>query len=218
MIHNLVLDDNLLHYLAAVQRPHDKLSVELRELTGQLPLHTMLVPAEQGRLLGLLVSLMQARTVLEIGVFTGYSTLCMARALPADGRVIALDISAEWTSLGERYWEKAGVRDRIQLELHPALHTLDQLLDDAAGTVELAFIDADKENYSLYYERCLRLLRPGGLIVLDNTLWSGKVAQPDEQDPETTALRAINASVRDDDRVDAVVLPVFDGLTLARKR
>lgn len=179
----------------------------------------MLVPPEQGQLLGFLVGLLSATTVLEIGVFTGYSTLAMARALPPGGRVVACDVSAEWTGIGRSFWERAGVDDRIQLELRPAVETLDALLDGgAAGTVDLAFVDADKESYSIYFERCLELLRPGGLMVLDNVLWSGKVARPDVSDPETDSLRALNSSLRNDKRIALSTLPVFDGLTLAFKR
>jgi predicted O-methyltransferase YrrM len=219
MIHSLVLDDDIQQYVLDVSLREDDLARELRTATLRLSEHTMLVPPEQGQLLGLLVGLMSATTVLEIGVFTGYSTLAMARALPPGGRVIACDVSAEWTGIGRSFWARAGVADRIQLELRPAVETLDALLaDGAAGTVDLAFVDADKESYSAYFERCLELLRPGGLMVLDNVLWSGKVARQDVSDPETDSLRALNSALRNDKRIDLSMLPVFDGLTLACKR
>jgi O-methyltransferase len=219
MIHSLVLDEEIQRYVTSVSLREDGLARELRLATLQLPDRTMLVPPEQGQLLNLLVSLLSATTVLEVGVFTGYSTLAMARALPAHGRVIACDISEEWTSVARDYWKRAGVDDRIQLELRPAEQTLDRLLADGlAGTVDLAFVDADKESYAIYYERCLKLLRPRGLMVLDNVLWSGKVARPDISDPETDSLRALNALLLSDDRVELSTLPVFDGLTLICKR
>jgi O-methyltransferase len=220
MIHSLVLDEEIQRYVTSVSLREDDLARELRLATLQLPDRTMLVPPEQGQLLNLLVTLLSATTVLEIGVFTGYSTLAMARALPAHGRVIACDISAEWTSVARDYWKRAGVDDRIQLELRPAEQTLDRLLavDGLAGTVDLAFVDADKESYAVYYERCLKLLRPRGLMVLDNVLWSGKVARPGISDPETDSLRALNALLLTDDRIELSTLPVFDGLTLICKK
>jgi predicted O-methyltransferase YrrM len=179
----------------------------------------MLPPPEQTQLIAFLVGLTSATTVLEVGVFTGYTTLAMARALPPHGRVIACDMSAEWADIGRPFWARAGVADRIQLELRPAVETLDALLaNGAAGTVDLAFVDADKENYSAYFRRCLELLRPGGLMVLDNVLWSGNVARPDISDPETDSLRELNSALRDDERVELSMLPVFDGVTLAYKR
>ena len=219
MIHSLVLDDEIQQYVHDVSLREDDLARELRMTTLQLSEHTMLVPPEQGQLMGFLVGLLSAKTVLEVGVFTGYSTMAMARALPPGGRVIACDVSEEWTGIARSFWERAGVADRIQLELRPALETLDALLSDgAADTVDLAFVDADKESYSLYFERCLELLRPGGLMVLDNVLWSGKVARRDISDPETDSLRALNSSLRDDKRVALSTRPVFDGITLAYKR
>ncbi|WP_199444347.1 O-methyltransferase [Umezawaea beigongshangensis] len=219
MIHSLVLDDEIQQYVHDVSLREDDLARELRLITLELSEHTMLVPPEQGQLLGFLVGLLSATTVVEVGVFTGYSTLAMARALPPGGRVIACDVSEEWTDIGRSFWERAGVADRIQLELRPAVETLDALLDSgAAGTVDLAFVDADKESYSVYFERCLELLRPGGLMVLDNVLWSGKVARSDESDPETDSLRALNSALRNDKRVELSTLPVFDGITLAYKR
>lgn len=219
MLQNLMLDDDIQQYVLDMSLREDELARELRTSTLRLFERGMLTPPEQGQLLGLLVRLMNATTVIEVGVFTGYSTLAMARALPAGGRVIACDVNADWAGIGRPIWERAGVADRIRLELRPAVETLDALLaDGAAGTVDLVFIDADKENYGVYFERCLELLRPGGLMVLDNVLWSGKVARPEVSDPETDSLRALNAALRDDPRIELSMLPVFDGLTLAYKR
>ncbi len=219
MIHSLVLDDEIQQYVHDVSLREDDLARELRMTTLRLSEHTMLVPPEQGQLLGFLVGLLSATTVVEVGVFTGYSTLAMARALPPGGRVIACDVSEEWTGIARSFWERAGVADRVELELRPAVETLETLLaGGAAGTVDLAFVDADKESYSRYFELCLELLRPGGLMVLDNVLWSGKVARRDVSDPETDSLRALNSALRDDKRVALSTLPVFDGITLAYKR
>jgi predicted O-methyltransferase YrrM len=215
----LVLDEEIRQYVLDVSLREDEIARELRTATLQVFEHIMAVPPEQGQLLGFLVGLTSATTVLEVGVFTGYSTLAMARALPPGGRLIACDFSEEWVDIGRPFWERAGVADRIQLELRPAVQTLDALLaDGAAGTVDFAFIDADKESYPLYYERCLELLRPGGLMVIDNVLLAGDVARPQINEPETDALRALNAALRDDERVELSMLPVFDGVTLAYKR
>ena len=190
----------------------------LRAETLQQPMSMMLSAPEQGQFLALLAQLIGARKYLEIGVYTGYSTLWVALALPHDGSVLACDVSEKWTAIARRYWEEAGVAERIDLQLAPALETLDRLLAaDQAGSFDFAFIDADKENYPDYYERTLQLLRPGGLMVIDNTLWSGAVADTTRQDPETCAIRALNDLVHADDRVQMSLLPVADGLTLARK-
>ena len=219
MLIHLALDEEIQQYVLDVSLREDEIAGDLRMATSQVFEHAMAVPPEQGQLLGFLVGLMSATTVVEIGVFTGYSTLAMARALPPGGRVIACDFSEEWASIGRPFWERAGVADRIQLELRPAAQTLDSLLaGGAAGTVDLAFIDADKENYPLYFERCLELLRPGGLMVIDNVLWDGNVARPGISDPETDALRELNSALRNDERVELCMLPVFDGVTLVYKR
>ena len=219
MIHSLVLDDEIQQYVLDVSLREDDISRELRAATMRLYQHGMLTPPEEAQLLGFLVRLTAATTVVEVGTFTGYGTLALARALPAHGRVVTCDISAEWAEIGRPFWERAGVADRIRFELGPAVETLDALLaDGAAGTVDFAFVDCDKESYGLYVERCLELLRPGGLLVVDNVLWSGKVARRDVSDPETDSLRALNAALRDDERVELSMLPVFDGLTLVRKR
>lgn len=219
MIHSLELDDEIQQYVLDVSLREDGIARELRKATMGMPARGMLTPPEEAQLLGFLVKLTSATTVVEVGTFTGYATLAMARALPPHGRVITCDISAEWAEVGRPFWERAGVEDRIQLEIRPAVETLDALLaDGAAGTVDFAFIDCNKEGYADYFERCLELLRPGGLLVVDNVLWSGKVARPDISDPETDSLRALNAALHNDKRVELSMLPVFDGLTLAQKR
>ena len=192
----------------------------LRRDTARLPQAPMQIAPEQGRLLAMLVGLLGARRILEVGTFTGYSALAMAEAMGPEGRLLACDLSRAWTTMARHYWRLAGVEDRIELRLGPALETLDALLDSgAAGRYDLAFIDADKTGYDGYYERSLQLLRPGGLVVLDNTLWGGSVARPGaDDDPDARALRALNRKLRDDPRVDPSPLPIADGLTLARKR
>ncbi|MBE1489754.1 O-methyltransferase [Plantactinospora soyae] len=206
-------------YVVDVSLREDDIAHGLRMATMELLAHGMCAPPAEGQLLGFLVGLISAKNIVEIGTFTGYSTLLMARALPADGRIVTCDVSSEWAEIGRPYWDRAGVTDRIRLELRPALETLDALLaGGAAGTFDLAFIDANKNNYADYYERCLELLRPGGLVVLDNTLWSGRVARSDVSDSDTDALRALNLALRDDERVELSMLPVFDGVTLAYKR
>jgi predicted O-methyltransferase YrrM len=187
--------------------------------TASMPNAGMQVAAEEGALLAMLVRLLGARQVLEIGTFTGYSSTAMALALPADGRIVCCDLSTEWTDVARTAWTDAGVAGRVDLRIGPAVDTLDELL--AAGqesAFDLAFIDADKPSYDAYYERCLRLLRQGGVIAIDNVLWSGRVADPSVHDESTDAIRALNAKIAGDERVDPVIVPVGDGLTLARKR
>lgn len=218
MLVHLALDDEIQQYVLDVSLREDEIARELRMATAQVFEHRMAVSPEQGQLLGFLAGLIAATTVVEVGVFTGYSTLAMARALPLGGRVIACDFNEEWADIGRPFWERAGVADRIQLELRPAVQTLDALLAaGAAGTVDFAFIDADKENYPLYFERCLELLRPRGLMAIDNVLLTGNVARSDISDPETDSMRALNSALRNDKRVELSMLPVFDGLTLAYK-
>ena len=220
MLVHLVLDDEIQQYVRDVSLREDAIARDLRAATtAQVFEHNMCASPEQGQLLAFLVGLTRATTVLEVGIFTGYSTLAMARALPPGGRLIACDFNDEWAAIGAPFWEKAGVADRIRLELRPAILTLDAMLaDGAAGTVDLAFIDADKEGYPLYYERCLELLRPGGLMVVDNVLLTGDVARRHISDPETESMRGLNSAIRDDERVELSLLPVFDGVTLAYKR
>ncbi len=179
----------------------------------------MQISPEQGQFMALLVRLMGARRILEVGTFTGYSALAMALALPADGRLIACDISEKWTAIARRYWRDAGVADRITLCLAPALVTLDGLLRERAGdTFDIVFIDADKQSYTAYYERALDLLHPGGIVLVDNTLWGGAVADASRTDRDTVAIRAFNAALKIDERIDLSLVPIGDGLTLARKR
>jgi caffeoyl-CoA O-methyltransferase len=179
----------------------------------------MQISPEQGQFMALLVQLLGAMKTLEIGVYTGYSTLCVALALPAQGKLVACDISEEWTATAKRYWKLAGVQDRIELHLAPALHTLDRLLSEGQrGTFDFAFVDADKENYVHYYERVFQLMRVGGLMAFDNTLWDGRVMDEKINDPDTVAIRHLNAVLHADDRIALSMLPVGDGLTLALKR
>ncbi len=215
----LTMTEPLYDYLLSVNRPLPDVFARLREETLQLPMARMQISVEQGQFMALLIQLTQAKRVLEVGVFTGYSALTVATALPPEGKLIACDVSEEWTSIGRRYWQEAGVAHKIDLRIAPAIETLDALLADGqAGTFDFAFIDADKPNYDGYYERILKLLRPNGLLAIDNTLWSGQVADETVQDESTLALRALNSKLRDDPRVSLSVLPVGDGLTLALKR
>jgi predicted O-methyltransferase YrrM len=179
----------------------------------------MQIAPDQGQFMALLVKLIAARRVLEVGTFTGYSALVMALAMPADALVVCCDVSQDWTDIARGYWQRAGVSDNIKLHLQPALQTLDELLQQGgAESFDLAFIDADKENYGLYYERSLQLLRPGGLILIDNVLWEGGVIDDANQDIDTLAIRTLNAALKIDDRIDLAMLAVADGLTLAVKR
>jgi caffeoyl-CoA O-methyltransferase len=215
----LTVDDALHDYvLAHGVREHPELAA-LREATRTHPRAGMQVSPEQGQLMRLLVQMTGARRTIEIGVFTGYSALAVALALPDDGRLLACDISDEYTRVGRPHWERAGVAHKIELVLGPALATLDaRLAAGEAGRYDFAFIDADKENYVHYYERVLELLRPGGLVVVDNTFWYGRVADPADADPDTVAIRHFNEHLHRDARVDLSLVPIGDGLTLARKR
>jgi len=192
---------------------------QLRAETAPMPQSNMQIGADQGAFMAQLVRLMGARRCLEIGTFTGYSSTAVALALPADGRIVCCDISTEWTDIARRAWTDAGVADKVDLRIGPAVDTLDALLAAGeANAFDLAFIDADKPSYLAYYERCVELVRPGGAILIDNVLWSGRVADPKQNDPDTIAIRALNDRVNADERVDAVILPIADGLTLARVR
>ena len=217
---SISLTDSLYEYLLSVSLREPDLLRRLREETAALPNARMQIAPEQGQFMALLVQLTGARRCLEVGVFTGYSSLAVALALPDDGRILACDISDEYTRVGRPHWERAGVAHKIELVLGPALATLDaRLAAGEAGSYDFAFIDADKSSYAHYYERCLQLLRPGGLIAIDNVLWSGRVARPAEPgDADTLALQALNRALHDDARIDLALLPIGDGLTLARKR
>ena len=215
----LPLSDALLAYVARSSAREHPVLAELRAATASMPHAQMQIGPDQGALMALLVKLLGARRTLEIGVFTGYSALAVALALPADGKVVACDISEEWTAVGRRHWEKAGVAGKIDLRLARAVTTLDKLVaEGAAGTFDFAFIDADKQGYAAYYERCLVLLRRGGLVAVDNTLWSGAVIDPKDASADTVALRAFNEALAGDSRIDLAMLTVGDGLTLAMKR
>jgi predicted O-methyltransferase YrrM len=213
------LSDELYRYLLDVSLRDRDVLRRLREETSGMEHSNMQIGPDQGQLMGLLLELVEARNVLEIGTFTGYSALAMALHLPEDGRLVTCDVSEEWTSVGRRYWEEAGVAGKIDLRLGPAADTLEALLTDGrAGSFDFAFIDADKGGYETYYELVLRLLRRGGLVAVDNTLWEGKVADPEARDPDTEAIRAFNRKLKDDERVTLSLVPIGDGLTLARKR
>lgn len=215
----LGLDNQLYDYLLSVSLRESPILRQLREETAQLPNAMMQISPEQGQFMALLVQLLGARRTLEVGVFTGYSSLCVALALPAEGQMIACDVSEEYTAVARRYWEAAGVADKIDLRLAPALETLDGLLAQGqAGTFDFAFIDADKGNYDGYYERSLQLIRPGGLIAIDNVLWSGRVADPASQERNTQMIRGLNQKLHQDQRISLSLVPIADGLSLALKR
>jgi len=213
------LDDKLHSYLLEVGvREHEVLR-RLRDETASIPESRMQIAPEEGAFLALLVRVLGARRVLEVGTFTGYSSTAMALALPVDGQIVCCDVSKEWTDVARRAWTDAGVADRVDLRLAPALETLEQLLADGqAGSFDLAFIDADKENYAGYYEAALQLVRPSGVIAIDNVLWSGRVADPENTEESTVAIRALNDAIAADERVDVSMIPLADGLTLARVR
>lgn len=216
---SFLLPERLVEYYDRVAFREPPLLARLREETAALPMARMQIAPEQGQLLALLVKLMGARRCIEVGVFTGYSSLAVALVLPDDGEMLACDVNPDWTAMARRYWQDAGVADRIRLVLAPALETLDRELEaGAAGGYDFAFIDADKVNYRGYYERVLKLLRAGGLVAVDNTLWSGRVADTAAIDEDTRALQDFNLFVHGDERVDLCLVPIADGLTLVRKR
>jgi len=220
MAAQIVATEEIREYVRAVSLREDPVLAELREVTAGLPGGSALqVMAEEGQLLALLVGLSGAGSVLEIGTFTGYSTLCMARALPPGGVLVTLDVDGRWPAIGTDYWKRAGVADRIEVRIGDATRTLTTLTAERGpGSFDFIFIDADKTNYGVYYEAALALARPNALIVIDNTLFFGRVADPSNQDPDTTAIRALNASLREDPRVDVSLLTVADGITLVRKK
>ena len=213
------LDDRLRQYLLEVGiREHPALA-GIRERTLSARGSGMMSAPEEAALLGLLAQISHARRILEVGTYTGYSSTAMALALPPEGRIVCCDVGREFTDLARQGWADAGVSDKVVLHVGPALETLDRLLaEDAGGSFDMAYIDADKLGYDAYYERALRLVRPGGLIAIDNTLWSGAVADPSVSDADTVALRTLNAKIHDDGRVEPVLTPVGDGLTLALVR
>ncbi|MBU6430333.1 MAG: class I SAM-dependent methyltransferase [Cyanobacteria bacterium REEB65] len=215
----LGLESTLRDYLLDVSLREPKVLRELREQTARLPEARMQISPEQGQFMALLARAIGARQTLEVGTFTGYSAICTALALPPEGRLYSLDLSPEYARIARAAFDRAGVGDRIEQRIGPALPSLDALVAEGrSGTFDLAFIDADKENYLGYYERCLQLLRPNGLVLVDNVLWGGAVIDPDDRDPSTEAIRAFNRVLHADERVDLSMLPLGDGLTLARKR
>jgi|SRR6476469_5014846 len=213
------LDNQLYDYLLSASLREPEILRQLRQETANLPNAMMQIAPEQGQFMALLVQLMGATKTLEVGVFTGYSSLSVALALPPEGKIIACDVSEEYTSVARRYWQAAGVADKIDLRLAPAIDTLDRMLAEGqAGTFDFAFIDADKNNYEGYYERSLQLVRPGGLIAIDNVLWSGRVADSQDRDKSTQSIRNLNNKLLHDERVTLSLVPIADGLTLALKR
>lgn len=213
------MTDSLYRYLLDHSVREPAILSELRAETAGLPYAQMQIGPEQGQFMSLLVRLIGATRCIEVGVFTGYSSLAVALALPDDGRILACDVSEEWTAIAQRYWRTARMDHKIELKLAPAMQTLDALIADGqSGAYDFAFIDADKTSYTTYYESLLQLVRPGGLIAIDNTLWSGKVADADAGDSDTAALREFNDTLHRDERIDLSLVPIGDGLTLARKR
>ena len=215
----MLVGQDVYEYALSASPREPEVLARLREATAAIPHSEMQIGPDQGRLMALLVKLIGARRCIEIGTYTGYSALAVALALPEDGRLIACDVSAEWTNVGRRFWREAGVESRIDLRIRPALETLDELLEDgAAGTFDFAFLDADKPNYGAYYEKLLLLMRPGGLIAVDNTLSVAGAPIVHGQSTSAKALRAFNDLVRPDERVDFALLTIGEGLTLLRKR
>lgn len=215
----IAIDERLHRYLLEHSVRESDVKRRLREATAALEGAGMQIAPEQGQLMALLVELTGARRIIELGTFTGYSALCMAEAMPDDGELICCDLSDEWTEIARDFWREAGVEKHIELRLAPALETLDALLAQGqAGRFDMAFVDADKTGYVDYYERCLRLLRPGGLMLFDNMLWGGRVADPEDRGEDTRAIRALNDRLLGDPRVTPSLVPIGDGLGLVRKR
>ena len=213
------LDQNLYDYVLASSLRESPALAQLRAETATLPLAVMQIAPEQGQFMAMLIKLLGARRAIEVGVYTGYSALAVADALPDDGLLIACDINADTAAIAQRYWQQAGVAHKVDLRLAPAAETLQALLDEGqAGSFDFAFIDADKTGYRDYYELCLALLRPGGLVVVDNVLWGGAVLNAQTDDADTRAIQRFNAQLYDDQRIELSMLPVADGLSLIRKR
>ena len=216
---NAYIDDRIYRYILDHSLREPPVLENLRKLTQDMPSGVMQVSPDQGQLMALIVKLTGARRIVEVGTFTGYSSTVMALALPDGGSLVACDVSVEYTDIARQHWQQAGVADKIDLRVGPAADTLSDLLDaGGADTFDIAFIDADKESYGIYYEKCLELLRPGGVIMIDNVLWQGRAADPDIDDKDTVAIRHLNAVIHRDQRVDCSLLSVGDGLTLVRKR
>lgn len=214
----LSIDDRIYDYICDISVKESALLQQLRQETAQLEYAVMQISPEQGQFMSLLVKLMNAKRAIEIGTFTGYSAICVASAMPEDGQLICCDISPQWTDIAEKYWALAGLKDKIKLHIQPAQQTLQSLLDEGnEKTFDFIFIDADKQNYIAYYEMSLRLLQKGGIIAVDNTLWSGAVCDPDNDEPGTRAIRRFNEMLKNDDRVSQSLLTIGDGLTLILK-
>ena len=215
---NAFIDPDLYAYVLATTFRDDPLLSDLRAETARMSEGRMQISPDQGQFMAMLVKLIGAKRAIEVGVFTGYSSLCVARSLPVNGLLVACDTSVDYTDVARRYWQRAGVADRIDLRIGPAVETLDRIIrEGGSGTFDFAFIDADKANYPRYYERCLQLLRTGGLVLVDNALWGGHVADPERNDVTTSTLRNLNLFAGRDSRVDVSLLTIGDGLLLARK-
>lgn len=215
----LQLDDSLYDYLLSVSLRENSVLTELRNETNKMEMRIMQISADQGQFMAMLVKLMGVKKIIEIGTFTGYSALAMALALPEDGELIACDISEQWTNTAKKYWQQAGVENKIKLKLASAEDTMKSLLkNNAEATFDLVFIDADKQNQEMYFEYSLQLLRPGGVILVDNVLWNGSVIDDKDDSADTHAIRLFNQKIFKDNRVDISMIPVGDGITLARKK
>lgn len=215
---NAFISSELYDYVVSTTLRDDDVLADLRAETAQFPEAAMQISPDQGQFMGLLAGLVGASRAIEVGVFTGYSSLCVARALPDDGLLVACDVNVEYTQVARRFWKRAGVSGKIDLRIGPAIETLDAMIGDGeSGTYDLAFIDADKGNYARYYERCLQLLRTGGLMMVDNALWGGRVADPAHTGAITSVMRDLNGMAGRDNRVEVTLLPIGDGLLLARK-
>lgn len=214
------LSDDVLEYVRAMSVREGDVFVRLREETAELTDRPgMQISPELGAFMQLIIKLMEARKGIEVGTFTGYSTLCMALAMPDYGRVVSCEVNGEWASIARRYWRAAGVEDRIELKIAPAAETMESLVTSGqAGSFDVIFVDADKRGYDTYYELSLKLLRPGGLVMIDNVLWGGSAADPERTDETTMAIKALNEKIRHDNRVTIAMVPIGDGVTLARKR
>ena len=216
---NVYFDEKIYDYILENSLRDMPILEKLREETIKMPDGNMQISSVQGQFMALLVRMLEVKKIVEVGTFTGYSSLVMALALPENGQIVACDISEEYTEVAQRFWQEAGVVDKINLRLGLAVETLTEILSNGeAGTFDMAFIDADKRNYKVYYEQCLELLRPGGLILIDNVLWYGKPARLEETDTDTTAIRNFNKNIYKDERVEMSMITVGDGLTLALKR
>jgi len=214
----LAISESIYQYLCDHSLREDPILKELRDHTYDMEERAMQIAPEQGQFMQMLIKLIGAKNTIEVGVFTGYSSLAIALVLPEDGRIVACDVNPQYTSVAEKFWVNAGVREKIDLRIGPARGTLSELISDGlTGTFDFAFIDADKVNYDHYYELCLQLIRPGGLITVDNVLWGGATADDSINDTDTTSIRALNDKLHRDERIDLSLVPIGDGLTLAMK-